>query len=244
MNPHLIIEPEELEQIGQYLAEGLPDKELAIFEQRLDADPQWRQKVKEVRLLSIGIREVAVERLLHEFHHNIAYTAPNSRVVRMATWKKLAVAAILILAAGTGLWRLRFPQQAEQKLFATYFRPDPGLATTMGVAVNYEFEKAMVDYKTRNYRQAIDGWEKLRRSNPANDTLSYFIAMALLAGNEPSKAIILLDDVIASRKEAFFYDACWYKGLALLRIGRKKDAANAIKISNHPKATALLKKIE
>src|SRR4051812_67312 len=107
-------------------------------------------------------------------------------------------------------------QSAEEKLFASYYKADPGLATVMSVSDNYEFERAMVDYKTGNYSEALARWEKLAKENTMSDTLQYFIGSAYLAHNNPSAAVVYFDKVTAKPKSTFTDDAYWYKGMALL----------------------------
>lgn len=243
MNHYPEITPEELEQIEQYLAGSLSPDQQAAFEQRLLADAGWHQKVQQVRLLSIGIQETKVETMLHEIHHE-AISRPPAKTVRLFSWKKIAAAAVLIIAAGGGIWWLGFRQQSHQQLFAAYFKPDAGLPTTMSTPLNYTFEKAMVDYKTGNYRNAIKSWKELQVEHPDSDTLNYFIGVALLADHDYPSANDYLDKVINSGKKEFLNDAYWYKGLSLLYQGHKSEAVAHIRLSGHTRAAELIKKIE
>ena len=44
------------------------------------------------------------------------------------------------------------PQETvHQKLFAQFYQEDPGLITAMSSEGQYEFDRAMVDYKSGNY---------------------------------------------------------------------------------------------
>ena len=230
----------DLETIEKYLSKELSAEEEKSFEQRLPGDPALQQKVNEVRLLSVGIQEAILTETLRDFHKTLQDRKPAS-VIIMA--KRFAVAAAIFIPLLLGVWFWGFKKNAGEKLFEAYFTPDPGLATTMGVADNYEFEKAMVDYKTGNYQLAISNWEKLRKLKPDNDTLDYFIGAALLAGKEPAKSIACFDKVIASGKKGFLNEAYWYKGLALLGEGRKEEAMIELKKTVHDQKEALIKEL-
>ncbi len=61
--------------------------------------------------------------------------------------------------------------------------------SAMGIGDNYLFNKAMLDYKTGNYKKAIDEWSKLKTSMPQNDTLNYFLGAAQQADGNSAAAI-------------------------------------------------------
>lgn len=236
------ITEEELQQIDQYLSGQLSSNEKEIFEQRLTDDLAWAAKFNEIKLLSLGIQETTLRTQLNTLH-SIATDSKKPTVIKNMNWiKKLAVAAVFIAFISTLGWFLLFKKSMDQKLFAAFYKADPGLATVMSVSDNYEFERAMVDYKTANYLQAIERWEKLTKQDAANDTLLYFIASAKMASKELPAAVDLFEKVIANKNSVFKGEAYWYKGLALLKLGKKQEAITAIEQSNHPQKTALLLK--
>nr|WP_303626606.1 tetratricopeptide repeat protein [Ferruginibacter sp. HRS2-29] len=102
----------------------------------------------------------------------------------------------------------------------------------------------MVDYKTGKYSAAIDSWKKLLPLNPGNDTLNYFIGSAYLANKDGASAIGYFNDVLKTGRTAFSSEALWYKGLALIRLGKKDEAIEAISSSGHPQKAALLHKLK
>ncbi len=114
----------------------------------------------------------------------------------------------------------------------------------MGVTDHYEFEKAMVDYKTGQYEEAIAAWNKLLLKNPGNDTLNYFIGSALMADKEFKQAKIYFDKVIEFPASVFIQNARWYKALILLKEGNKKEALELLKLTEHPKKEALIHKLQ
>ena len=114
----------------------------------------------------------------------------------------------------------------------------------MGVSDNYEFDKAMVDYKMGDYDKALKTWEGLLKDNANNDTLNYFIASAHLADNNPESSLAFFDKVIGSTNSVFLQDAQWYKALILLNKGNKQEAINLLQKTEHPDKEALLRKLK
>ena len=66
------ISPDEFDLIERYLGKTLTGEETAAFEKRLQAEPLWKEKVNEVNLLMLGIRETALVEKLEGFHHALA----------------------------------------------------------------------------------------------------------------------------------------------------------------------------
>ncbi|CAN5759997.1 hypothetical protein BH11BAC3_BH11BAC3_34920 [soil metagenome] len=241
MNSKLHITEDELELIDQYLNNQLPAADKIAFEERLAGDAAWKQKLEEIKLISLGIQEAALRELLPTF--NNVNKQLHTRVISMNRIKKMAAAAAVIgLISVVGLMFFKTP--AEDKLYASYYQPDPGLATEMGIADNYEFSRAMVDYKTAHYTEALVRWEKLLVANTANDTLNYFVGCASLANNDLSKAVSSFTNVTQNKQSVFEKEAYWYLGLALLKQKNKTAAIAAISQSDHPGKDALLAKLK
>src|SRR5690606_21896669 len=193
--------------------------ERSVFDERLRDDPVFERKVEEVRALLVGIKEANIAEQLNLFH---AELQPEEAVISTSSkplWQRirwLAAAAVLVLTM-VGLWFFRSAQPQEQKLFSRYYKADPGLPTLMGTSDNYEFEEAMVDYKTGDFRKAIGKWYPLLVENRSSDTLNYFIGVAYLANSQPDSAVVFLDKVTAAPTSVFQSDAYWYKALAMLK---------------------------
>lgn len=236
------IPQDELELMERYLSKELSSDEQLAFEQRLAADTQLQQWLKQARLFSVGIQEAALTKKIETFH-SAAALPKQAPVVKINWMKRIAVAAAVVLAVTTGVIWFTSQKNTSEKLYAAYFKPDPGLPTVMGVEENYAFDKAMVDYKTGNYTEAIDSWMKLKETNPHSDTLTYFIGAALLAKQETNHAIGYFDKIITNTKSVFLNEAYWYKGLALLKEGKQQQAIICIQQSKHPQMEALLKKL-
>ncbi|HPH33856.1 MAG TPA: hypothetical protein PLB49_18450, partial [Chitinophagaceae bacterium] len=131
------ISPEEFDLIERYLGKTLTGEESAAFEKRLLEEPIWKEKVNEVNLLMLGIRETALEKKLEGFHHALtgeSLIKKTKPVISMArVW---LVAASCVALLGLGYWWYTGSESKYDKMYAAYYQPDPGLPTTMSVANN------------------------------------------------------------------------------------------------------------
>ena len=233
------ISQEEWEQIENYVLDNMTPEERAAFDAELANDPALQLKVENMRLLLVGLKEGILHNKLDTFHQQVPKAAKeikmNRRPSSVKTW---LIAASILLLAGVGGWLLLAKGNSNERLFAAYFKPDPGLITAMSATDNYAFERAMIDYKKGDYAAAIQTWDSLQKTQPANDTLNYFLGAAHLANENSKAAVSYLQKATTS---AFFKDdAYWYLGLALLKEGKKAEAKKAISQSTHAQKDELL----
>jgi len=114
----------------------------------------------------------------------------------------------------------------------------------MGASDNYLFDRAMVDYKVGDYDAALQIWENLQESKPANDTLNYFIASAYMGKENDEIAISYFQKVIINESSFFRNDALWYTGLALIREKKMKEAISVLEKAEHQDKDRLLAKLK
>ncbi|MEO9003604.1 MAG: hypothetical protein ABI288_02655 [Ginsengibacter sp.] len=246
MNTNTDIPEEELEIIEQYVLKQMPDDEYVAFTSKLQNDTILRNKVKSVRLLFIGIQEATLNDKIEEFHNDSFSSKKNegkirNKVISMNRW---LVAASVIVVIGVGALLFFNQSNKSDKLFAEYFKQDPGLITAMSSSDNYLFDRAMIDYKTGEYASAIESWGKLLKTNPGSDTLNYFLGSANLAQGNTHEAIGYFKNVVSNRASVFYKDANWYTGLALLKSNKKREAIPFIDNSDHPNKEVLLSKLK
>ncbi|WP_299367737.1 hypothetical protein [Winogradskyella sp.] len=237
------ISQEEFEIIEAYLTDTLSDEDSLKFEDRLKNEDGFATKVEDIRTVLTGIETQALKEQLDHFHHDLS-TDKNKTTkkpkVKSLNWKRITVAAALIIAAGS-FWFLN--DNTNERLYAKYFTPDPGLPTTMGSNENYEFYEAMVSYKQGNYQDALNTWKNQLKTKTTNDTLNYFVGSALLAYKKENEAISYLLEVTKQANTTFKNEAFYYLGLAYLKANNKNEAINFLKKSDFTKAKDLLKKL-
>jgi len=215
MSPNTNITQELLEFVERCLNKTATNEELQKFESKLENDSEFKTQVEDIKTLLFGIESQALKEKLDDFHQEFNETKKNKSVpVKFLPFRKIAVAAILVIALGS-FWFLS--SNTNEKLYAKYFSPDPGLPTMMGENQNFEFYDAMVNYKQGEYTKAIKKWMPLLVNAPKNDTLNYFLGIAQLANKHEKKAIEYFKIVTQLETSTFKNDAYYYLGLAYLK---------------------------
>lgn len=245
MDTNYTISTDELESIEQYLLDKTDREQHIAFEQRMQTDNSWAYKVSEVKLLLAGIETASLKERLNGYHENIKKNQPGKGGGKIISiQRKLMVAASVALLATISIWLFTTSKNKYEKIYAAYYKPDPGLMSAMGTNDNYVFNKAMLLYKTGDYKKAIDEWHKLKIEMPQSDTLNYFLGAAQQANGNNAAAIILLKSMTNDTAKPFYKDACWYTGLALLQQGEVKEAIPYLEKSARPESSELISKIK
>ncbi|TBN05508.1 tetratricopeptide repeat protein [Hyunsoonleella flava] len=239
------ISEELLETIERYLNGTLSTPELKDFNRLLDLDEDFRAQVEDVRTMLFGIEAQSLKEQLNEFHEDVPKATTKERSpeqkVRFLRYSRIAAAAAIIIAVGS-IWFFSTPQ--NEKLYANYFKPDPGLPTTMSSTNNYDFYEAMVDYKHGDYQDAIDKWTVLAEEKPENDTINYFLGIAYMANRKEAQAIPFLERTVeAPDNFKFLDDAYYYLGLAYLKAGNLELAKKNLSLSKSDKAKEVVLKL-
>jgi tetratricopeptide (TPR) repeat protein len=86
------------------------------------------------------------------------------------------------------------------------------------------FDKAMEKYNAGKYSEALVFFEQALAAEPLNTEALFYSAISYLGINQPDKAISNLDKVIAQNASAYTSPATWYKSLAYIKKGDKKNA--------------------
>lgn len=237
------ITAEELAYIDRYLNDELAGEELSAFQARMNDEPDFSGKVREVQLMLLGIGESGLLERIPGYHREMTGKTHHGKVGqrRLRPWLVAAAAAVIL---SVSLWLFTARNDAGSALYAAYYKPDPGLMTAMGRTEDYRFDKAMVEYKNGDYRQSIESWQMLLDENPAGDTLTYFLGAAYQALNKPDSAAIYLGPVASRPQSHFYQDANWYLGLIRLKENRADEAKEYLRRSGRERANELLHKLE
>lgn len=238
------ISQELLETIERYINGSMEQQELNDFNQLLELDDAFKAKVEDIKTMLLGIESQSLKEQLDDYHKEIPKTitqTPNDNKVKLLNFNKIAVAAAIIIAVGS-IWFFSTPR--NEKLYAKYFKPDPGLPTTMSSTDNFDFYDAMVNYKHGDYKMAINKWQILLEKEPENDTLNYFLGVAHLADKDVIDAIPYLERTVKSKDSfALINDAHYYLGLAYLKKGNIGLAKKYFSLSKTDVARELISKL-
>lgn len=226
--------------IDRYFQKNLDSEETALFEKKFQVDPDFREAVNEHKLLIEGIEEHSLKAMLNNFHEEL----DESPIIKKPFYARYAIAASLMVLIGVTAFFVIFGESQNEKLFANYFKPDPGLPTTMSTTSNYVFFEGMVSYKRENYKEAILQWEPLLAEDPANDTLAYFLGVAHLANKEIQQAENYLTITEMQTESIFHEEALYYLALAQIKSDRPKEAEKTLSEATLPKSRELLRELK
>lgn len=244
MNNPNHISQEEIERIEQFVLDKMSDQQAEAFRKELEQSPVLRDKYAEVKALIEAVEEGALRENLEQFHQQMETEFPASKSTRHLSSYYWAAAAAIVLLIAAAVWILYPQETVHQKLYAQFYQEDPGLITAMSSEGQYEFDRAMVDYKSGNYREAIERWEKLIIKKADNDTLNYFLGVAHLALEETGPAISYFEIVSQLPEGRFSDDNYWYMALAYLKQGKIEEAVGKLDKTGNPMKEQLLKSLQ
>lgn len=216
------------EELEAYVLGTMDADQRHRFEQRLAKDAELRNELELERENIRAVEMAGVERTLLDIRATHAGSTGGG--TWWGGWMKYA-AAVALLLGGVAWWMARPPM--EQRVFAQYFQPDPGLPVPMSAVNDPEFQDAMVAYKLEDYPEAVAKWDALLHAEPGNDTLQYYIASAQLAQGRAAEAIPLFRQVIANPVSGFRAKARWFLFLAYLQTG-DRAAMHAMEMADDP----------
>lgn len=235
---------EDFELIERYHMGLLDPVEEEEIRSKILADKDFASLVREIGDLQLGVERAALASRLDSFHAGIQQERTKAPIKPLRPSLFWGVAASLFLGLTAGIWWMFGQKSPGEQLYQAYFRPDPGLVTAMSGDSNYEFDRAMVDYKVGNYADAITRWEKLRVEDPKNDSILYFLGMSNLAIGSQIQAEKLLSEVVSLPESEFGAEASWYLGLVFLKKGDLDRAKTYLQRSERPEIPDILESLE
>ena len=229
----------DFERIERFLLGVMDQEELMRFEAECGRDPLLQNEVSLQRKLMASVESGSIP-IPIPMEGRQDMDSDSVHLLRQFRWYAAAASVVLIL----GIWFWGFRQTPEEKLFVTYFVPEAGLMTPMGVTDNFVFNDAMVDYKQEEYHTAIEKWRPLWEQEPANDTLNYFIGVAYLALGRSESSISYLEKTTMIEESVFIREAWYYLGMAHLKMGNRPQAKAALEKSSLERSKAILDQLE
>jgi len=240
LNNNIQNNQETQELIDAYLLDTLDADVKADFKERMKLFPDLRALVEEQKTVIRGVEEQTLKNSLDDFHKEII-DIPEKKWLSPG-WMALAASFLILISVST--WAILISGNSSQKVFSTNFKPDPGLPTTMSTSLNYDFYYGMVNYKRKEYDEAISRWETLYAANPENDTVVYFLGVANLANGNARQAKKYLQSAKEKPQSVFYEDAQYYLALALLKENKIEEAKQALAQSTSSASIVLLKEIK
>ncbi|MCZ4317446.1 hypothetical protein O4H26_00415 [Aequorivita viscosa] len=245
MNSQIEISSLEWDIIETYLDQNDFSEEALLADEKLNQIANLSEKIAHVKQVRIEIEDSIRQSKIKEFHEHISVDENDLKVKKLSTNKAnkkviwYSIAAVLVVLLGI-FWMMQNSNSPE-KIFATHFEADPGLRTVMGTTSDYDFYEGMVVYKRKEYKEAIDWWQKLLPEKANNDTLNYFLGVAHLAEGNAEKSLKYLEPASKFSEGIFKEDAAHYTALAKIKLGQIEEAKQMLKEYPSEKNNELLK---
>lgn len=242
MNSSQYISPERQEHFERYLFHQMNAQEETAFEEALRTDADFASQFSMFKELVRSVETEGLRSKLDAFHQELP-PAPQSASIPKSSVRWYPIAAGVVVLIGLSLWFFtRIP--SNERLYASHFKPDPGLPTVMGSASEYDFYEAMVDYKKGDYEAARKKWVALTTGTSTRDTLNYFIASAYMAEKDQRQAIAFFKKVLQSPEKSFDNETYYYLGLAYLKLGELDLAVQNLEKSGTEAGNQLLEELK
>ncbi|MEL6918483.1 MAG: tetratricopeptide repeat protein [Bacteroidota bacterium] len=233
------ISQEQQATFERFLMNQMHPKEATVLKNELEGNPKLKKQFEDFKALFLAIEEEGLRKVLDDFHNTLPSENPSEK--KYFHFYRIAAGIAILMALG--LWFFN-RQSPNERLFNTYFTPDPGLPTVMGTQNNFAFYDAMVDYKQGNYDTAIKKWDKLLLAKPNNDTLNYFLGVANMAKGDIDPALYFLQETLKDEQSKLRKDALYYLALAQLKNDDLEKATKNLKMLSTAKSRELLEKLE
>ena len=146
---------------------------------------------------------------------------------RFKSWAISFLIALGIVALGISLiYSLATPP--GPKLFSAYYEPFD-LSTLKISEEHKEFEKGMEAFRTENYEEALQIFEKMEAKNADAEVL-FFLGLCHLALDRPEKAVPILDRI--PEESQLFKSSAWYMALGYLKLSKLQEAKTHLSIAS------------
>jgi tetratricopeptide (TPR) repeat protein len=229
---------QDLDTFDEYLKGVLSDQELKDFEQKLQADDQFRARLEQVKLVVAGIRYSARADALEKIKRI------ENDLQKIKKKKKTIIAKVLsdysyyIAAACLFLFIMGslyfFPKSGQKnngkELFESSFEPYPNIAHP---AMRFKddnltmVQKAFAEYDRKNYIKAIELFKKAPDFEK-DPTIVFYLAISYISINDSEKAernlLSLLD-----KHPSINDQVKWYLGICYLKENKTSLAVKYFK---------------
>jgi hypothetical protein len=146
-------------------------------------------------------------------------------------WKPLIVFSSLFLIIGASLFmflqqRIRFYDRLSRFDPPLFISSQTRNIQPADLGIEEKFAQAMSLYNRKKFHDALAILQHLQPDRVPYPKLAFFTGICYLLEEAPADSIILFDSIIRTMDPAYFDEAIYYKGIALLRMRKKTEALN------------------
>jgi len=230
----MVFSSEKMNLIERYFNEELSKKELELFEVELERDSKFRDEVDQYEQMIGGLKDARFRKMKSEFHSFDDQI--HTRKSKHPFFTKRIISYCIISGFLLGLIVLVFnyiffkPEVESALIFEEYFRPYPNVIVPVNRSVdpsNLELVEVMELYESKQYDEAILGFNKLILSNKEfKNEILFYKGVALLAKGDASGATHYFE--LMNPSGSFINQRKWYLSLALVQIGEISEAKDSL----------------
>ncbi len=203
------------ELIAKYFSEGLTASEQQTLDTFLAADTVLQEDFTLQKELQASLRAQERQRKKQILQHLEQHR--KSSTSKGISWRKLSIAASLLLLVGVGYFSGLFGSNLSEELFEQHYAvyPNTVYSVTRSTDELDVKRKAFTAYESQQYEEAIQLLETLKNTETA-EPYDFYIGQSQLALGQTADAIGSFESVVDTNGE-FTSEARWYLALSHLK---------------------------
>lgn len=215
---------ENTEYIEAYFKDQLNDAEKRQFEQRCLEDELFARQVAVFVTAEEGIRQELLQQKQQEWAGISQKPAirPLKKIISIRLLPYMAAACLVIAIASYFFFRSETPNQLANTYIKEHFTL---LSQTMN-ASNDTLQKGIAAYNNKEYNTALQLFQKVYQSNPANSKAKKNIGLVYLATKEYEKALQQFEE-LAGTPGLYENPGLFLMAVTLLERNKTGDLAKA-----------------
>ncbi|MEX0290269.1 MAG: tetratricopeptide repeat protein [Flavobacteriaceae bacterium] len=220
------MENEEL--ISKYFLDELSPEELEQFHALLENDPEFKEQFtfeEDLRkVIAFDEKRALKEKLAH-----LEEELPPLTTSRRPLWKRLSIAASILVLLGLGYFVFKPDTPDMNKLYASNFEiyPNTVYTITRSDTINSVERKAFVAYESGDFKAAIPLFEQMKAEGE-KAYLDFYLAQSYLKTERTTEAVTHFQKNLETN-EIFVPESRWYLALAYLNLGEGEKAKEMLK---------------
>ena len=232
MTPPVDLRP-YLDELERFADGQMTPAEQEAFELRLEADQGLQAAYELYEQITSDLRWVAGHETLRHRLQGLDMRLDQRqealgrmRRIQRRQQRRWAVVAAAIVLGLVGLWVvLRPAAHDQQRDFAHYYQPDPGLTEEAAAASHRPLlAEAMEQYRTGHYPAALHALRRVPTATMGQDTVLYYTGVFLLRQNQAAAARPYLKRVSQMRDSNLALKARYHLGMAYWLANQASEA--------------------
>jgi len=237
---------QHIDDLERYTKGDMKTEELQQFEKRLQNDPDLLDELNDFQDMTVaiekkgdqelwnelaGLREKMEGKIIHKKTTTLP-TKPNASIIPL--FKKLAVAASLILAITAAIYLFNPISNNGNKLYANFYKTeainlpiilDDLEAYSMADPANQQKKDLAIhleQFELKNYSASIKGLNNYLQQNPTDKVAQLYLGLSLMEQQKFEEAITKLTPLNNASEFKYQDTANWYLALCYLSVNRNQ----------------------